>query len=181
MPQPIIAALIYDTGTGGAADLLLAETTRRLSARGYRLAGAIQHNTNGADGCLCDMTLEDLSSGRLVLISEKRGPLARGCRLDSSALEEVVGLAGAAVEDGADMLVVNKFGKREVEGHGLRQVIEAAAGRGIPILAAVSATNLPAWTEFTGGLDTRLPLDPDRLAAWCNDVLARQGSIGAAR
>lgn len=174
MPQPIIAALVYDAGTGGAADLLLADTTRTLSARGYRLAGAIQHNTNGADGCLCDMTLEDLSSGRLVLISETRGPLARGCRLDQSALEDVVGLAGTAIENGADLLVVNKFGKREVEGHGLRQVIEAAAGRGIPILAAVSATNLPAWTEFTGGIDTRLPLDRAHLAAWCDDVLTHR-------
>lgn len=177
MPQPIIAALVYDTGSGGAADLLLAATTHALRRNGYLLAGAIQHNTDGAEGCLCDMTLEDLASGRLVMISERRGPLARGCRLDSSALEEVVGLTGGALERGADMLVVNKFGKREAEGHGLRQVIEAAVGHGIPVLVAVSAGNLAAWTEFTGGLDTRLPLDPKRIEAWCADVLARQSPL----
>ena len=181
MPQPIIAALVYDSGSGGAADVLLAETTRTLGRDGYRLAGAIQHNTNGADGCLCDMTLEILGSGRLVSISEKRGPLARGCRLDTSALEEVVGLTGSAIERGADLLVVNKFGKREVEGHGLRQVIEAAVGRGIPVLVAVSASHVAAWNEFTGGVDTRLPLDPMRVNAWCADVLARVGARSGPR
>lgn len=181
MPHPIIAALVYDTGTGGTADRLLASISHALKQRGYRLAGAIQHNSDAPEGCLCDMTLEDLSSGRLILISENRGPLARGCRLDASALEEVVGLTSSAVESGADMLIVNKFGKREVEGHGLRQAIEAAVGRGIPVLTAVNAGHLPAWTEFTGGVDTRLPLDAMRLDAWCADVLARDRARAATR
>ncbi len=181
MPQPILGALVYDTGSGGAADILLADTTRTLTSRGFRLAGAIQHNIAGDDGCLCDMTLEDLTSGSLISISEKRGPLARGCRLDTAALEHVVGLATGAVEGGADMLIVNKFGKREAEGHGLRQVIEAAVGRGIPVLVAVSAGNLAAWNDFTGGLDTRLPLDPQYVATWCADVLARPGASAPTR
>lgn len=173
MPQPTLGVLLYDAGSGGAVDQLLKELTRTLGARGVRLAGAIQHNTDVEAGCRCQMTLEDLGSGRLVSISEQRGPLARGCHLDTAALEEVVGLATAAVESGAELLVVNKFGKREAEGHGLRQAIEAAVGHDIPVLVAVSRDNRGAWDAFAAGMDTELGSDLADVTRWCLSAIGR--------
>jgi hypothetical protein len=38
-------------------------------------------------------------------------------------LETLVGATQAALDNGADLLVINRFGKRETEGAGFRQVI----------------------------------------------------------
>ncbi len=163
-----IAAVIYSVSESAHADNVLNDVARRLKSRGMRIVGAVQHNTHNGDRCRCDMTLEDLSSGRLVQISEDRGPEASGCRLDSSALEEIVGMVCSSLEGGPDLMVVNKFGKREGEGSGFRAAIEQALDSGVAVLTAVSSTNLPEWENFTGGLDERLPLDPAAIAAWCS-------------
>jgi nucleoside-triphosphatase THEP1 len=168
--EPMLAAVVYATGAGGDVDMAFASLARALKSDGVRLAGAVQHNTRAPDRCRCDMTLEDLGSGACIEISEQRGPQARGCRLNSAALEQIVGLAGAAVERGADLLIVNKFGKREAEGRGFRQAIEAAIDRGIPVLVAVSAANLASWQQFAGGLDARLPVDAALIATWCRQA-----------
>lgn len=117
------------------------------------------------------MVLEDLSTGQIVAISEDRGPEARGCRLDPAALERLFGAAAAGLDAGADLLVVNRFGKREAEGRGFRGAIEAAVTTGVPVLVAVSAANLDCWNAFTGALDERL--EPNVVAAirWCRGAL----------
>lgn len=170
-PLPRLAAVLYDPGTSRSTDAALAEAAIRLRAAGLKVAGAIQKSIDRADRCACDVALEDLSSGRLIPISEDRGPLARGCRLDSLALEEVVGLSEAAVEQGADILIVNRFGKREAEGHGFRQAIEGAVARGIPVVVAVNRESTSGWSAFVGDLDDqRLASDPAQISAWCLDA-----------
>lgn len=171
-----LAAVLYMGGKGGAADAVLAEAVEVLAAEGWRLGGAVQLNRAVEDRCACDMTLKDLGTGRLVEISEDRGPLARGCRLNSVALEELTGLAAAALAEGVDLLVVNKFGKRETEGHGFRQAIETAVVLGVPVIALVSDGNLAGWEEFTGGLDERFDADVDAILAWCRATKAGRGA-----
>jgi len=173
-----LAAIVYAAGEGAQVDVGLAAAARAVRATGLSLAGAVQHNTFGDDRCRCDMTLEDLATGRLVDISENRGKEARGCRLNSAALEEIVGMVGAAVEAGASLLIVNKFGKREVEGSGFRQVIARAMVLGVPVLVAVSRENEAAWSAFTGGMDERLPLDVESIRAWCAKVAGPAAAVG---
>lgn len=178
---PKLAAVVYEAGRGGDGDGVLAEVARALRGSGLRLAGAVQHNRPAPDRCRCDMVLEDLASAVTVEISENRGPEARGCRLNPAALEEIVGLAGTAVEHGAQLLIVNKFGKREAEGRGFRQVIEQAIERGTPVLVAVSAENLAAWAAFADGFDARLPFDAQLITAWCRHATrTRQEGRGTA-
>lgn len=179
MGRPRLAAVLYAAGAGARADEVLAEAVAMLRGQGWRLAGAVQHNTPVADRCACDMTLEDLGSGRLVDISENRGPLARGCRLNSVALEELTGLAAAAIASGVDLLVVNKFGKRETEGHGFRQAIEAAVAAGLPVIALVSHDNLAGWEAFTQGLDDRLAADTRAIVSWCRGAVEAGAALAA--
>lgn len=171
-----IGAFVYDPGRGADVDVVLASVAARLVREGIRLGGAIQINSADGNRCSCDMSLQDLSSGRTVLISENRGPLARGCRLDPRGLEEVVGLVEASIERGIDFLIINKFGKREAEGKGFRAAIEAALAGGAPVLVAVSEASLPAWQEFVSGLDERLPFDEHSAIAWALGALAGSGS-----
>ncbi|MEX5726690.1 hypothetical protein Ga0609869_000043 [Rhodovulum iodosum] len=48
------------------------------------------------------------------------------CRLDPAALETAVGLVAAGLSSGADLLIVNKFGKHEAAGRGFRYVVAEA-------------------------------------------------------
>lgn len=149
----------------GASDLFLSDVVARLDGR-LRLCGTVQTNTARADRRKCDMDLQLLSSGKVLRISEDRGALARGCTLDTSVLAQAV----AATEDalsGADLLIVNKFGKTEAEGRGFTPVIGEALCIGLPVLVGVNGLNLPAFKHFTDGLATTLPADVRRVTDWC--------------
>lgn len=150
----------------GRTDALLAAVVARLEAAGLRLAGTVQSNIQRADRALCDMDLRLLPDGPVVRISQDRGPEARGCRLDAGVLEQSV-LWVERTLDGAEMLVVNKFGKQEAEGKGLAPVIAEALGRGLPVLVGVNGLNLPAFLAFAEGLAAELRPEPEAVAAWC--------------
>jgi hypothetical protein len=167
-----LAAIAYSADQGHAVDHLLATLAEDLIASGHRLAGAIQINHQRSGRRRCDMTLRDLCTGRLIRISEDRGPSACGCHLDHHALLEAAGLASIGLAQGADMLVVNKFSKREAEGSGFRGVIEEAVGQGVPVLTAVSTERLSVWKDFCGGLSPILAADPLAVRAWCTAAIA---------
>ena len=152
----------------GQTDRLLTHITERLEAAGLHLAGTVQLNTERADRALCDMDLRLLPDGPIVRISVDRGPQARGCRLDAGALEQSVLWTSKAIEDSnVQMLIVNKFGKREAESKGLAPVIAQALERGIPVLVGVNALNMQAFLDFSDGLATSLPPDADQVVEWC--------------
>jgi len=159
----------------GATDLLLMQVADMLAREGFRLAGAVQDNIDRPDRAYCDMHLRLLPDGPQVRISEDRGTFAQGCRLDAGALEQ----AAARVMDrlaGAELLIVNKFGKREAEGRGLIPAIIAALDTGVPVLAGVNSASLPALQSFTGGIETALPPDPEQVARWCRALIHGTGA-----
>jgi hypothetical protein len=65
------------------------------------------------------MELTVLPRGPALCISQDLGAGARGCQLDPGALERAVARVDMSLaEDAPELLIVNKFGKREAEGHG---------------------------------------------------------------
>lgn len=162
----------------GDTDLLLSRLADRLEARGLRLCGTVQTNSERADSGPCDMDVKVLPDGPVIRISQALGRASRGCRLDPQALEAAVGLTEARV-GGADVLIVNKFGKHEAEGRGFRAVIAEALGRGIPVLVGLNGLNEPAFEAFTEGVATQLEPDLDTLCAWVCDAADCALSAGA--
>lgn len=158
----------------GRIDELLAEVVARLEARGTRLAGTVQTNVERTDRPRCDMDLRLLPDGPTIRISNDRGPEARGCRLDAGALEQSVLWVGGALAR-ADLVVINKFGKREAEGKGLAGIIAEALSRGLPVLVGVNALNLPAFLSFADGAAEALPPDAGQIADWCRAALCPDG------
>ncbi len=152
-----IIALVHDDGA--AASLTLCSVVALLVARGARLAGVVQRDDPHPGRCRCDMTLEDLTSGAATLISQDRGPEARGCRLAVDALLAAMQGVAAALSAGVDALVLNTFGKSEMEGGGGRDLIVQAVAQGVPVLIAVPARNLEAWRGFAGEMAREVGLN----------------------
>ncbi len=165
--------LAYTMAPGrGETDLVLDRLAADLAARGVRCCGTVQINTARADPGLCDMDVRVLPEGPVLRISQDLGPDARGCRLDPAALETAVGLVLARLASGADLLIVNKFGKHEAEGRGFRGVIAEAILLDVPVLVGLNALNRQAFETFAGGTAIELPPEPAALSAWVDGAVA---------
>jgi len=163
--------LAYTMAPGrGDTDLVLERLAADLVARGLRCCGTVQINSERADAGPCDMDVRVLPDGAVLRISQDLGPQARGCRLDPAALETAVGLVAAGLSSGADLLIVNKFGKHEAEGRGFRDVIAEAVAMDIPVLVGINALNRPHFENFAEGMAIELASDPIALMAWVKDV-----------
>jgi nucleoside-triphosphatase THEP1 len=163
--------LAYTMAPGrGDTDLVLERLATDLAARGLRCCGTVQINSERADSGPCDMDVRVLPDGAVLRISQDLGSQARGCRLDPAALETAVGLVSARMSSGADLLIVNKFGKHEAEGRGFRDVIAEALAMEIPVLVGLNSLNRPAFEDFAEGLATQLPPEPSALMAWVDEV-----------
>lgn len=162
-----IAAILYDGTQSQRADELIAELASKLRTQGFRLAGAIQSNRAVENRNRCDIMLEDLASRQVIKASEDRGSMASGCRLDSSALEQSVGLATASVGPDTDLVIVNRFGKQEAEGRGFRALIEQAVLLDVPAVVGLNRAHVDSWCKFVGEEPQLLPMQLDAVIDWC--------------
>lgn len=161
------------TSTSGRGDLdpLLTAFAHHLIAHGHTVCGAVQVNSETCGHGKCDMDIEVLPSNHVIRISQSLGTGSRGCRLDASGLETAVGLVEAGLQDGADLLIINKFGKQEAAGRGFRPVIADALMRNVPVLVGLNALNTDAFVEFVGEDVMVLPPDQADMEAWFQSAL----------
>ena len=165
--------VVLAKGRSGA-DALLAAVAGQLADDGWALAGALQTGTGPKavdEVAHAQMDLAVLPDGPAIRISQIIGAPASGCRLDPSALEQVVGLVEASFDARHDrlpaLLVVNKFGRQEAAGRGFRPLIGRALAQGVPVLTVVSPAHLTALRDFGGGLEHLLAPDAAAILAWC--------------
>ena len=69
---------------------------------------------------------------------------------------QVVSRIERELKDNPKRLILNKFGKVEAEGAGMRDLIAKPAWMGIPAIVGVPVCNLHAWREFAGELSAEL-------------------------
>ncbi len=176
MNQPL-AAIHF--GRDDGVDAVLRAAISVLQGEGRRIGGFVQHDTEDPVACCSITHVEDVMTGARHRITQALGAGSRGCRLDPQALAEVAGRLLATLDDGVDMLVLNRFGKGEADGQGLRAVIERALDQGVPVLIAVRDTYRDDWEAFAGDFAAALPLDANRVAEWGRVALADAGSDAA--
>ncbi len=158
----------YFTAEGrGVADKLLADLATDLIARGVDVAGVVQINRETQADRLCDMDLQVLGHDHHVRISQNLGAHARGCRLDPFGLETAVGLVAADLARKPALLILNKFGKSELEGRGFRDVIGQALCADVPVLTAVNKANLQGFLGFADGMAEELTPELSVVLNWC--------------
>jgi nucleoside-triphosphatase THEP1 len=177
LAQTPITALIYSDAT--AADDALRAIALRLMEEGKRLAGLVQINQPRPGRSRCDMVLQDLARGRLVPLSQDRGPHARGCMLDVGQLLTAMEIVRASLEPRPDVVILNKFGKTESEGGGFRDLIGDVIAAGVPLLIAVPWRNIDSWRAFVGDMSVEIVLAEagiDAAARLSDEIAAHPGA-----
>jgi hypothetical protein len=155
-----LAALVY--GRDQDPDAVLRDFAADLNARGCCAIGLVQAG-KCADSSLSAVLLH---SGENLLLAQDFDPAASGCRLDVERLRKAGDRVADALETGADILIVNRFGKRERDGKGLGYLIERALNADIPVVIAVADNRFSDWVKFADGMSVKLPCDRRALDAW---------------
>lgn len=136
-----------------------------LRAEGIVVAGYLQRNLSQQAGLISDTVLEDIETGEQFGIMQALGASATSCRLDTGALADLAARTLVRLERPADILILNRFGKAEAEGHGLRAALEMAIDRDIPVMTLVEPAYLQAWRDYVGDMAASLaPATADALA-----------------
>ncbi len=174
----LLLAIVYDDGI--VADRMLSELGYALRDQGVAVKGLVQRNSFRRDRAKCDMELEELGSAAVFQLSKDRGKHAGGCRLDREAIVSAAALIGPALNESCDLLILNKFGRSEAEGRGLRDIIAAAIDLEIPTLVGVPRRNLEVWQKFAEGLFDLGSVDDARtLRSWVKRQTGRDVMLGA--
>jgi len=163
-----VGAIVYDDEA--YPDTIFSAIVDRCRVLGLSLAGVLQHQVFERADRRCDVILEDLTSGHRTPLFEHRGAGARGCRLDEAALAEAIARVEGSLENAPQLLVLNKFGKVECDGGGLRDLIASAIDRGIPVVIGVPQRNLGSWRKFIGEFAVELTNDSCEVERWLQNV-----------
>lgn len=161
MSIPLLTAIKFQRGVN--VDVQLTHICTLLNDKGLIIGGLIQENS-------CDdvsgVQLVDIRSRQKFNIWENRGLHASGCRLDEARLLATAKVIEQAIVDRVDMLVINRFGRAESEGKGLRDCFAKAIDAGIPVLTGVRDPYTKAWKKFHGGMAHELLVTDTKMENW---------------
>ena len=170
-----LAALVYEQNQD--PDEILRDFASDLKARGYRAVGLVQTGHHCLDAPKLSAML--IHTGEELQLFQDLGACATGCRLDVGQLLDAGAQVASAIDRGADLVIVNRFGRQEREGKGLAYLIERALSADIPVVIAVPSHRFADWIRFADGMSVKLRCDRDALEAWWQAVSSRNaGAIG---
>lgn len=153
-------------GKSDKADRPLSEFVQELMTHGHRVVGLIQTRLGdggAAVGVLPTRETIPLAPGPDTLSDSSRsGP----CDLRSAAAR-----IDPLIESGADLLVINRFGRLEAEGAGLIDEIAHALRLDIPVVVAVPDFRFSEWLSFCSGMGIKLSCRDDSLRNWWNAMI----------
>ncbi len=156
-----VAALVY--GRRDQPDRLLQAFAEDLIEAGYRPAGVIQldHRQPWQDARGRLTTLPD---GEIIELAHDFGAPTSGCRPAAGQMSAARRKLDAAITAGADLVIINRFGRMEAGGHGFADAIRDAVAAEIPVVITVPELRFSTWTHFSRGMGVKLrcaraPLD----------------------
>ncbi|MFT4277133.1 MAG: DUF2478 domain-containing protein [Rhodopseudomonas sp.] len=164
-----LAALVYERGED--PDRVLGEFAADLNSQGYRAVGLVQVGPRGDESRGLSARL--VHSGEQISLYQDLGPMAEGCRLDPSRLLDAGARVACALAQGADLLIINRFGQQETEGRGLLHLIVEALSADVPLVIAVPSHRFDAWIKFADGMSVRLRCERRALDQWWGKLHGR--------
>jgi uncharacterized protein DUF2478 len=163
-----LAALVYEQSED--PDRILREFAADLNGRGFRAVGLVQLGHHCLDASLSAMLVH---TGEELNLFQDLGSCAAGCRLDVGQLLDAGQQIARAIDDGADVLIINRFGRQEREGKGLSYLVEHALSSDIPVVIAVPSHRFADWIKFADGMSVKLHCNRFALDAWWIAVSTR--------
>jgi hypothetical protein len=168
-----LAALVF--GKPDEPDRLLGEFVQDLVARGYRVVGLIQ--TRLDDG---GAAVTVLPTGETIPLAQRVATLSDySSRPGPCDLAQAASRIDALIESGADLVIINRFGKLEAQGTGLVDEIARAISCDIPVLVAVPEFRFADWLSFCSGMGVKLPCRSGSLQSWWQAMIV--GDEGSTR
>jgi hypothetical protein len=167
-----LAALVYEPDQD--PDQVLRDFAADLRTSGYRAVGLVQTGHHCLDAPKLSAML--LHTGEELQQFQNLGACAKGCRLDVGQLLDAGAQVASAIDQGADLVIVNRFGRQEREGKGLSYLVERALSADIPVVIAVPGHRFSDWIKFADGMSVKLRCERAALEAWWSAVSAR--SVG---
>jgi hypothetical protein len=164
-----LAALVYEPDQD--PDAILREFATDLMAGGIRAVGLVQLGHHCLDAPKLSAVL--VHSGEELPLYQDLGACATGCRLDVGRLLDAGSRVACAIDEGADLVIVNRFGRQERDGKGLSYLVERALSADIPVVIAVPSHRFADWIKFADGMSVKLRCDRAALDAWWRAISAR--------
>ncbi|HEY9079518.1 DUF2478 domain-containing protein [Magnetovibrio sp.] len=168
MPNPPIAGIVYERGA--PIRTVMKAFVDALRADGVKVRGILQESPEDLDPAAagCGVDAIDIDSGDHVpLVRPTQYELDNNiCSMNVAKLAEASMILRRALEEHAEIVVVEKFGKHEKDGGGLSDDLMAVMAENIPTVVSVPENELESWQRFTGGLGAQLPCDLDQILAW---------------
>lgn len=169
-----LAALVYQQDED--PDRILHDFASDLNGYGYRAVGLVQTGHHCVDAPTLSTML--LHTGEELQLFQDLGTCAAGCRLDVGQLLDAGNRIASAIDQGADLVIINRFGRQEREGKGLCYLIERALSADIPVVIAVPSHRFADWIKFADGMSIKLGCNRPALEAWWNAISARNAVLG---
>ena len=109
-------------------------------------------------------------SGEYYRMTQNLGAGSVSCNVDAEAMELLAVSLLNDLSTDVDLVVVNRFGKRESEGAGFCCVIERAIELELPVLTVVKDAWQDAWLDYGGDCVTTLPAESVAILQWHRSV-----------
>lgn len=161
MTTPVFAALVYKPGQSPGR--VLAALATALARRGVDVHGLLQEVTPAHGRDAVDIRTGERTPIKRPTQYERDNRL---CSLDIGQLTQTTSVLRRALENRAEVVIVERFGKAERDGDGLADDLLELMASGVPTLVSVPEEALGDWNRFSGGLGAELPCDYDALLAW---------------
>ena len=158
-----MAAIVFDRNE--APDQPLAHFIEVKRSRAVRIGGLVQEDGDALRAPR-DVAVRDIATGESLPIMQELGADATGCSVDPSAIAAAAQMLARAIAARPQLLVVNRFGRLEAEGRGMRVEIAQALIDEIPLIVCVPRRYLEAWNAFADGLDAQIPPLRAAIEAW---------------
>jgi Protein of unknown function (DUF2478) len=172
-PSPDKAALakpiaIIIAEPGEPADEQMAALAAACIRRGLKISGLIQHNQGECARPGFSMALEEIGDhgGRQIPLVDSSIVAGNACRLDVAGLVEAAALLAPERHRASDCVIINKFGRQESLGRGLRDEMAALVLAGVPVLTCVRAKLRQAFEAFAGEDHVVIAPSVDAVEQW---------------
>jgi Protein of unknown function (DUF2478) len=165
-----VGAVLYDDAV--EVDAILIAGVAAIRARGVAVGGLVQRFGERLPNGKQSMWLDDIATGHGIRLDQPRGPGAKACTLDLDALAQASCMLRCAIEAAPALIIVNRFGRAEAEGGGMRAEIAEAICCGAAVLIAVRFSRLEHLKDFLGEPPSLVMPSPRAIVDWVDRATA---------